>query len=74
MDKIRRCVEVQYYEDIMENFLKASNTVKQFGGIVIVFLLIICLVLISNTIKTRVYRKKKKYKLLNILVVVIDLL
>ena len=58
MEKLEGVVEVQYYEDIMENFLEASNTVKQFGGIVIVFLLIICLVLISNTIKTRVYRQE----------------
>ena len=50
MEKLEGVVEVQYYEDIMENFLEASNTVKQFGGIVIVFLLIICLVLISNNI------------------------
>ena len=41
MEKLEGVVEVQYYEDIMENFLEASNTVKQFGGIVIVFLLII---------------------------------
>ena len=64
IDKIDGVVEVQYYEEIMENFLKASNAVKQFGGIVIGFLLIICLVLISNTIKTRVYSKKEEIQVI----------
>ena len=48
----------------MENFLNTSNTVKKFGGIVIVFLLIICLVLISNTIKARVYSKKEEIQVI----------
>lgn len=64
MEKIKGVIEVQYYEEIMENFLKASNTVKQFGGIVIGFLLIICLVLISNTIKARVYSKKEEIQVI----------
>ena len=64
IEKIDGVVEVQYYEEIMENFLKASNTVKQFGGIVIGFLLIICLVLISNTIKARVYSKKEEIQVI----------
>ena len=64
IEKIEGVVEVQYYEEIMENFLKASNTVKQFGGIVIGFLLIICLVLISNTIKARVYSKKEEIQVI----------
>ena len=64
IEKIEGVIEVQYYEEIMENFLKASNTVKQFGGIVIVFLLVICLVLISNTIKTRVYSKKEEIQVI----------
>ena len=54
MEKLEGVVEVQYYEDIMENFLEASNTVKQFGGIV----------LISNTIKTRVYSKKEEIQVI----------
>ena len=62
--KIDGVIEVQYYQEIMENFLKASNTVKQFGGIVIGFLLVICLVLISNTIKTRVYSKKEEIQVI----------
>lgn len=64
IEKIEGVIEVQYYEEIMENFLKSSNTVKQFGGIVIVFLLVICLVLISNTIKTRVYSKKEEIQVI----------
>ena len=64
IENIEGVKEVQYYEEIMENFLKASNTVKQFGSIVIVFLLVICLVLISNTIKTRVYSKKEEIEVI----------
>lgn len=64
IEKIEGVIEVQYYEEIMENFLNASNTVKQFGGVVIGFLLIICLVLISNTIKARVYSKKEEIQVI----------
>ncbi|MCC3869894.1 permease-like cell division protein FtsX [Terrisporobacter mayombei] len=64
MEKIEGVIEVQYYEEIMENFITASNTVKQFGGIVIGFLLIVCLVLISNTIKARVYSKKEEIQVI----------
>lgn len=64
IERIEGVIEVQYYEDIVENFLKASNTVKQFGGIVIGFLLIVCLVLISNTIKARVYSKKEEIQVI----------
>ena len=64
MEKIEGVIEVQYYEDIVENFLKASHTVKQFGTIIIGFLLIVCLVLISNTIKARVYSKKEEIQVI----------
>lgn len=64
IEKIKGVIEVQYYEEIMENFITASNTVKQFGGIVIGFLLIVCLVLISNTIKARVYSKKEEIQVI----------
>jgi len=64
MEKIKGVIEVQYYKEIMENFITASNTVKQFGGIVIGFLLIVCLVLISNTIKARVYSKKEEIQVI----------
>lgn len=56
--------DVEYYQDIMENFLSISNTVKKFGGILIIALLIICLVIISNTIKTRVYSKKEEIQVI----------
>ena len=64
IEKVEGVKEVQYYEEIMDNFLIASNTVKQFGSIVIGFLLIICLVLISNTIKARVYSKKEEIQVI----------
>ena len=64
IEKVEGVKEVQYYEEIMDNFLIASNTVKQFGSVVIGFLLIICLVLISNTIKARVYSKKEEIQVI----------
>ncbi|WP_455540090.1 permease-like cell division protein FtsX [Terrisporobacter sp.] len=64
IDEIEGVTQVQYYQDIMKNFLKASKTVEKFGGIIIVFLLIICLVLISNTIKTRVYSKREEIQII----------
>ncbi|MEG0050656.1 MAG: permease-like cell division protein FtsX [Terrisporobacter sp.] len=64
MEKIEGVIEIQYYQDIMENFLKASNTVKQFGGVIIGILLIVCLVLISNTIKARVHSKRDEIQVI----------
>ena len=64
IEKVTGVTDIQYYQDIMENFLSTSNTVKKFGGIVIVFLLIVCLVLISNTIKARVYSKKEEIQVI----------
>ena len=34
IEKVEGVKEVQYYEEIMDNFLIASNTVKQFGSII----------------------------------------
>ena len=56
--------DVEYYQDIMQNFLNISNTAKKFGGIFIVFLLFICLVIISNTIKSRVLSKKEEIQII----------
>lgn len=56
--------DVEYYQDIMENFLSISNTVRKFGAILIICLLIICLVIISNTIKSRVYSKKEEIQVI----------
>ena len=64
VEKIDGVIDIQYYQDIMENFLQASNTIKQFGSILIGFLLIVCLVLISNTIKARVYSKKDEIQVI----------
>ena len=64
IDKIEGVIDIQYHQDIMENFLKASNSVKKFGGIMIGVLLIVCLVLISNTIKARVYSKKEEIEII----------
>lgn len=64
IEKIDGVIEIQYYQDIMENFLETSNTVKQFGSVVIGFLLIVCLVLISNTIKARVHSKKEEIQVI----------
>ncbi|MEG1310383.1 MAG: permease-like cell division protein FtsX [Romboutsia sp.] len=56
--------DVEYYQDIMQNFLTISNTVKKFGSILIICLLLICLVIISNTIKSRVYSKKEEIQII----------
>ncbi|WP_122641270.1 permease-like cell division protein FtsX [Romboutsia sp. Marseille-P6047] len=56
--------EVKYHQDIIKNFLNLSNTVKKFGGILIIALLLICLIIISNTIKSRVYSKKEEIEII----------
>lgn len=56
--------DIVYYQDIMQNFLNVSNIVKKFGSIVIIALLLICLVIISNTIKSRVYSKKEEIQII----------
>lgn len=61
---IEGAIDVEYYQDIMQNFLNISNTVKKFGGIFITFLLFICLVIISNTIKSRVLSKKEEIQII----------
>lgn len=57
-------IDVEYYQDIMQNFLNISNTIKKFGGMFIAFLLFICLVIISNTIKSRVLSKKEEIQII----------
>ena len=42
---------VEYNEDVIENFVKISNSIRNFGAVLIIFLILICLVIISNTIK-----------------------
>lgn len=62
--KLDGAQDVEYYQDIMQNFLNISDTVKKFGGIIIIGLLTICLVIISNTIKSRVYSKKEEIQIM----------
>lgn len=62
--KLEGAKEIKYHQDIMQNFLDISNKVKKFGGIIISFLLLICLVLISNTIKSRVLSKKEEIQII----------
>ena len=59
ISKIKGVKEVNYYQDIMENFMKISNTIQKVGSIVIA-----CLFMISNTIGTRVYSKKEEIKIM----------
>lgn len=62
--KLNGAQDIEYYQDIMQNFLNISDTVKKFGGIIIIGLLMICLVIISNTIKSRVYSKKEEIQII----------
>ena len=55
---------VEYHEDVIDNFIKVSDSIRNFGSILIVFLILICLVIISNTIKTRVYSKKEEIEII----------
>lgn len=64
IEMVENVKEVKYHQDIIKNFLNLSNTVKKFGGILIIALLLICLIIISNTIKTRVYSKKEEIEII----------
>ncbi|MFI3210307.1 MAG: permease-like cell division protein FtsX [Peptostreptococcaceae bacterium] len=64
LEKIESVIGVNYHQEIMENFLDISETIKRFGGILIIFLFIICIVLISNTIKSRVYSKREEIQII----------
>ncbi|WP_286316056.1 permease-like cell division protein FtsX [Romboutsia ilealis] len=55
---------VEYHQDIVDNFIKISDSIKNFGSVLIIFLILICLVIISNTIKTRVYSKKEEIEVI----------
>ncbi len=56
--------DVKYAQDVMKNFLSISDTITKFGTVFIVLLLLICLVIISNTIKSRVYSKKEEIQII----------
>lgn len=62
--RLEGATDVKYYQDVMQNFLTISNTVKKFGGMLIICLLLICLVIIANTIKSRVYSKKEEIQII----------
>lgn len=64
ISKLEGVTEITYFQDIIQNFLSISNTVKKFGSILIGGLLLICLVIISNTIKSRVYSKKEEIQII----------
>lgn len=64
ISSIKNVKEVKYHQDIIKNFLNLSGTVKKFGGILIGALLLICLIIISNTIKSRVYSKKEEIEII----------
>ena len=64
INKIEGIDSIEYYQDIINNFLNISNTVRKFGSILIICLLIVCLVIISNTIKARVYSKREEIQIL----------
>ena len=55
---------VEYNEDVIENFVKISNSIRNFGAVLIIFLILICLVIISNTIKAIVYSKKEEIEII----------
>lgn len=63
ISKIKGVSEVDYYADIIANFLTVSKLVTKFGVLMIMGLLLICLVIISNTIKSRVYYKQEEVKI-----------
>ncbi|MGL5329815.1 MAG: permease-like cell division protein FtsX [Peptostreptococcaceae bacterium] len=64
IQEVENIKEVSYQQDIINNFLEVSNTVKKFGGVLMLGLLLICLIIISNTIKSRVYSKKEEIEVI----------
>lgn len=64
ISKIENIKTVEYHKDVIDNFIKLSDSIKKFGSVIIIFLVLICLVIISNTIKTRVYSKKEEIEII----------
>lgn len=62
--KLHGANDVKYAQDVMKNFLSISDTITKFGTVFIILLLLICLVIISNTIKSRVYSKKEEIQII----------
>ncbi len=64
ISKIENIKTVEYHKDVIDNFIKLSDSIKKFGSVIIIFLVLICLVIISNTIKIRVYSKKEEIEII----------
>lgn len=64
ISKIENIKTVEYHKDVIDNFIKLSDSIKKFGSVIIIFLVLICLVIISNTIKSRVYSKKEEIEII----------
>lgn len=64
ISKVNGVEEINYYQDIMENFMKISSTIQKVGGIIIACLFVVCLFMISNTIRSRVYSKREEIKIM----------
>jgi cell division transport system permease protein len=64
LSQIKNISEINYYQDIMSNFVSITNTIKKVGSIIIICLFIVCLFMISNTIRARVHSKKEEIKIM----------
>ncbi len=62
--EIEKVKEVNYHQDVMENFVTVSVNVTKFGAVIMLFLLLVCLVLISNTIRGKVHSKKEEIEII----------
>jgi cell division transport system permease protein len=52
--------DITYYQDVINKFLIISQTLKKIGIGIIICLLVVSLVILSNTIKSRVYSRKEE--------------
>ena len=64
LNSIANVKEIDYHQDVMENFISISTNVTKFGTIIMAFLLLVCLVLISNTIRSKVHSKKEEIQII----------
>ena len=52
--------DITYYQDVINKFLLISETLKKIGIGIIICLLVVSVVILSNTIKSRVYSRKEE--------------
>ena len=52
--------DITYYQDVINKFVAISETLKKIGLGMIICLLVVSIVILSNTIKSRVYSKKEE--------------